>query len=66
MKKIIVCAAALLALGGCGKIGFEGAVSQALGNWAEVQLPPGCKAKQIAGEEGNGTIVLCEDGRLFR
>ena len=65
MKKIIVCAVALLALGGCGKVGVFGSVSQTFGNWAEVTLPPGCKAKQIAGEEGNGTIVLCEDGRLF-
>ena len=59
---IIVAAAAL---SGCGKIGGGGILNQMVGNWAEVRLPDGCKAKLIAGEEKGGAIVLCEDGRLF-
>ena len=64
MKKayILLC---LLTLAGCGKIGVGGTMKQLVGDWAQVTLPDGCKAKQIAGEEGNGVIVLCEDGRIF-
>ena len=52
-------------LSGCGKMGFSGTVGHLVGNWAEVQLPQGCKVKQMAAEEGNGVVVLCEDGRVF-
>lgn len=52
-------------LAACGKVGVGGYWSQAVGNWAEVRLPAGCVPKLIAGEEGNGVIVYCEDGRLF-
>ena len=65
MTKILVVAAAALVLSGCGKVGVGGMMSQAVGNWAEVRLPDGCKAKMIAAEENSGTVVLCEDGRLF-
>ncbi len=64
MTKTLLLIAALL-LTGCGKIGVSGIVDQAVGNWAEVKLPSGCKARQVAGEEGSGVIVLCEDGRVF-
>lgn len=53
------------ALGGCAKTGVGGYWSQQVGNWAEIHLPPDCKVRAIAGEEGNGVIVLCEDGRVF-
>jgi hypothetical protein len=57
----------LLLLGGCGKLGFSGHVAHAFGDWAAVDLPPGCVAKQIAASEGgSGVAVLCEDGRVFR
>lgn len=55
----------ILLLTGCGKVGVGGSVNQLVGNWAEVKLPTGCAAKQVAGEEGNGVVVLCEDGRVF-
>jgi hypothetical protein len=64
MKVTLIVAMCLL-LGACAKVGFSGSMSQLVGDWAEVRLPPGCKVKQIAGEEGTGVIVLCEDGRLF-
>jgi len=64
MRAIAIVIACVI-LAGCGKIGVGGTISQAFGNWAEVKLPPGCKPKLIAGEEGNGVIVYCEDGRLF-
>ena len=54
-----------VALTACDKIGGTGTLNQMVGNWAEVKLPKGCVAKQIAGEEGSGVIVLCEDGRIF-
>jgi hypothetical protein len=52
-------------LTGCGKVGISGKFNHALGNWAQVNLPEGCIVKQVAGEEGQGVIVLCEDGRVF-
>lgn len=57
----------LLAVGlsACGKVGIGGSISHTFGNWAEVAMPDGCKPKQIAAEEGNGVVVLCEDGRIF-
>lgn len=65
MKKAIVITGIVLMLAGCGKVGVGGAISQAVGNWAEIKLPAGCKARQISAEEGNGVAVLCEDGRVF-
>lgn len=64
MKTISLILAAVL-LSSCGKLGISGIASQVVGNWAEVKLPLGCVAKQVAGEEGSGVIVLCEDGRVF-
>lgn len=64
MRKLGI-ACLLLALAGCGKTGVGGAFAQAVGDWAEIKLPDGCTPKLIAGEEGNGVIVLCEDGRIF-
>jgi hypothetical protein len=64
MKSLSVALIALL-LTGCGKLGVSGHISQAFGNWAQVNLPEGCKPKQISAEEGSGTAVLCEDGRVF-
>lgn len=64
MKKtliVVIC----LSLAGCGKLGIGGHISQLVGNWAEVKLPDGCKAKQVSAEEGSGVAVLCEDGRVF-
>lgn len=65
MKSLSVALIALLLLSGCGKLGFSGHVSQMFGNWAEVKLPDGCKARQISAEEGSGVAILCEDGRVF-
>lgn len=64
MKTTIV-VAALLLLSGCGKVGSGGVINRAFGNWAEVRLPDGCKAKQIAADEHGGVSVLCDDGRVF-
>ena len=64
MKSLSVALLALL-LSGCGKLGVSGHIDQMFGNWAQVNLPPGCKPKQISAEEGSGTAVLCEDGRVF-
>lgn len=63
--KIIVIVGILLSLAACGKLGISGIASQALGDWAEVKLPPGCAVKQVAAEESSGVVVLCEDGRVF-
>lgn len=65
MKKIITIAILCFGLVACGKLGAGGITAQAFGNWAAVKLPDGCVAKQIAGEESTGVIVLCEDGRVF-
>lgn len=56
---------ASLLLCGCQKLGVSGHLSQLVGDWAQVKLPPDCKAKQISAEEGTGVAVLCEDGRVF-
>lgn len=64
MKKVII-ATFLLSLAGCGKIGVNGVISQVIGDWAEVKLPAGCVAKQIAAAQSNGVAVLCVDGRVF-
>lgn len=53
------------ALTACDKYGAGTGVSRLLGNWAEVKLPDGCRAKQIAADERGGIAVLCDDGRLF-
>jgi hypothetical protein len=50
---------------GCGKVGAGGALNQAFGNWAQVQLPNGCIAQQISAESSSGVAVLCKDGRVF-
>ena len=65
MKRTILLAGAVCALSGCGKIGVGGSIAQAFGNWAELRLPDGCKARQISAEESSGVAVLCEDGRVF-
>jgi hypothetical protein len=54
-----------LTLSACDKLGPTGIANQAVGNWAQIQLPPGCTVKQIAAEEHGGVAVLCEDGRVF-
>lgn len=59
-----LCLLGTLLIGACGKIGVGGHIDQLVGNWAEVSLPPGCKAKMIAAD-GQTTAVLCEDGRVF-
>lgn len=58
---LLICAL----LAGCGKVGVEGTISRAFGNFVQVTLPDGCKAKQIAADEHGGVSVLCEDGRVF-
>lgn len=63
--KLTVIVLACMGLSACDKVGVGGAMSQVFGNWAEVKLPPGCVAKQVSAEEGNGVAVLCEDGRVF-
>lgn len=65
MRRVLIVFAAAAGLAACGKYGMTGHVSHMLGNWAEVSLPDGCVAKQIAAEEGSGVAVLCEDGRVF-
>lgn len=64
MKSLSV-ALLLVLLAGCGKVGVEGTISRAFGNFVQVTLPEGCKAKQIAADEHGGVSVLCEDGRVF-
>jgi len=64
MKTTFIVLTCLL-LGACGKVGVGGSINRALGNWAPVVLPNGCKAKQIAADEHGGVSVLCEDGRVF-
>jgi len=65
MKNAIIALALTLTLAGCDKVGADGTVAQMLGSWAQVTLPDGCIAKQIAASENNGVAVLCEDGRVF-
>lgn len=62
---LIVLVAGTLLLTGCGKVGVSGTFNRLAGNWAQVTLPPDCKAKQIAADEHGGVSVLCEDGRVF-
>lgn len=64
MKSLSVALITLL-LASCGKVGVEGTISRAFGNFVQVTLPDGCKAKQIAADEHGGVSVLCEDGRVF-
>lgn len=64
MKYLSVALITLL-LCGCGKVGVGGKISRAFGNFVQVALPDGCKAKQIAADEHGGVSVLCEDGRVF-
>lgn len=64
-RKVLLIVAVSLALAACDKYGGTGAIQHALGNWASVNLPAGCVAKQIAAEEHGGVVVLCEDGRIF-
>jgi hypothetical protein len=56
---------ALLLLSGCAKLGVSGVMSQAVGDWAQIRLPQGCIAQQIAAEEHGGVAILCKDGRIF-
>lgn len=64
MRLLAYCFVTVL-LAGCGKVGVSGSWNRAFGNWAQVTLPPGCAAKQIAADEHGGVSVLCEDGRVF-
>lgn len=67
LLKVLAVIVPALALSGCGKIGVSGHIDHMLGNWAPVDPPVGCAAKQIAAEEGaSGVVVLCADGRIFR
>ncbi len=54
-----------LMLVGCAKYGVSGTMAHVVGDWAPVNLPAGCDAKQVAAEEGAGVVVLCADGRVF-
>jgi hypothetical protein len=65
MKALIVGVLVAGCLSGCGKVGITGALNGAVGNYAQVSLPAGCVAKQIAADEHGGVSVLCEDGRVF-
>lgn len=65
MRTLLVMTVAAVLLAGCDKYGVSGNISQLTGNWAEVRLPDGCVAKQIAAEESSGVVVLCQDGRVF-
>ena len=62
---MIAIGALLVALAACGKLGDGGVMNKIVGNWAQVNLPSGCAAKQIAAEEHGGVAILCEDGRVF-
>ena len=64
MKILMVVLMSVL-LCACDKVGVGGTINRAMGNWAPVTLPDGCKAKQIAADEHGGVSVLCEDGRVF-
>ena len=64
MKTLIVLVLAL-SLSACGKVGVTGHLEQAVGNWAEYDLPKGCVVKQIAASGAAGVAILCEDGRVF-
>lgn len=50
---------------GCAKYGVSGCASHAVGDWAQVNIPDGCKVKAIAAEKDSGVAILCEDGRVF-
>jgi len=63
--RIAVISASILLFSGCNKLGSGGVMAQIAGDWAQVKLPQGCVAKQIAAESGSGVAVLCEDGRVF-
>ena len=65
LQRTMILVACTISLSGCGKYGVTGHLSHMVGNWVEVALPDGCKAKQIAAEERSGVAVLCEDGRVF-
>ena len=65
MKLMLAVISVALLLSACGKLGAGGVANRVFGNWAEVRLPKDCVAKNIAGEEASGVIVLCEDGRIF-
>jgi hypothetical protein len=65
MRALLVLTISLFALAGCDKLGVNGVVNQAVGNWAEVKLPDGCTARQVSAEEKGGVAVLCADGRVF-
>lgn len=64
IKVAVICAAAL-SVAGCSKYGATGSIDHAIGDWAQLNLPKGCVAKQIAVEGTSGVAVLCEDGRVF-
>lgn len=57
----------ILAFGltGCAKKGAMGGFKQLVGDWAQINLPEGCKAHQISADSHGGVSVLCEDGRVF-
>lgn len=65
MRTKLAILAMALVLTGCDKMGASGIVNQTFGNWAEIKLPDGCVAQQIASSSDSGVAVLCEDGRVF-
>ena len=64
MNKIVALMVVALSLTGCAKVGVSGKLNQLVGDWAEVHLPDGCVAKQVAASQ-HEVVVLCEDGRVF-
>lgn len=64
MKTTVIVLACVL-LAACDKVSVGQRLNRVVGNWAELQVPAGCKPKQISVEEGSGVAVLCEDGRIF-
>ena len=60
-KRVLFVLLAVMPLSACD----QRTGAQAVGAWAEIKLPPDCKAKQIASEVRGGVAVLCEDGRVF-
>ena len=68
LKRLFMMACFMAGMGSmaaCGKIGVGGRLNSLVGNWAEVSLPVGCTAKQIASSSDHGVAVLCEDGHVF-
>jgi len=39
--------------------------SNVYGAWTQVNVPEGCKPKQISADSQVAVFILCEDGRVF-